>query len=273
MTLRLDPEMPKPASSTLARPQFPDGAADIARRFGVSIKALRLYEEIGLLNPVRDARGWRSYGLAECTRLLQITTLRELGLPLAQIGELLGTGGQELEAVLDLHERTLVEQRLKVNAALALVRQVKAGIARGEAATVDQLAGIVRQSRAGRIDWTDRIGDLAETVFSPDQQRRLQDSITAESELDWAEFYDALAVVAAKGEPESAEALALGRRGLMLIKRMTGNDPALWRASESFWSKGLADADTAASLPITPEAWAFFRSVVGALRRPSSEGD
>ena len=250
--------MPKPASPTLARPQFPDGAADIARRFGVSIKALRLYEEIGLLKPVRDVRGWRSYGLAECTRLLQITTLRELGLPLAQIGKLLGPGGQELEAVLDLHERTLVEQRLKVNAALALVRQVKAGVARGEAATIDQLAGIVRQSRAGRIDWTDRVNDLAETVFSPDQQRRLQDAITAESELDWTEFY---------------EALALGRHGLALIRRMTGGDPVLWRATESFWSKGLADADTAAALPITPEAWVFFRQVVASLRRPAQEGE
>jgi len=273
MTLRLVSDMPKQTSSTIARPQFPDGAADIARRFGVSIKALRLYEEIGLLRPVRDARGWRSYGLAECTRLLQITTLRELGLPLAQIGKLLGPGGQELEAVLDLHERALIEQRLKVNAALALVRQVKAGVARGEAATVDQLAGIVRQSRTGRIDWNDRIGDLAETVFSADQQRRLQDSITAETELDWAEFYDALARVAATHEPDSPEALALGRRGLALIMRMTGNDPELWRATESFWSKGLADADTASALPISPESWAFFRRVVGILRRPSTGGE
>src|SRR5947209_5389380 len=50
-------------------PQTPNGAADIARRFGVTIKTLRLYEELGLIAPARTGSGWRQYGRGDIERL------------------------------------------------------------------------------------------------------------------------------------------------------------------------------------------------------------
>jgi len=63
--------------------------AEIAKRFGVSIKALRLYEERGLLVPLRKRSGstgsnWRSYRPEQVVRLHQIITMKRLGLPLAR---------------------------------------------------------------------------------------------------------------------------------------------------------------------------------------------
>ena len=43
--------------------------AETARRFGVSIKALRLYESRGLLKPLRSEAGWRTYGPDQIARL------------------------------------------------------------------------------------------------------------------------------------------------------------------------------------------------------------
>ena len=56
---------------------------ETARRFGVSIKALRLYEQRGLLTPLRSEAGWRTYGPDQIGRLHQVLTLKGLGLPLA----------------------------------------------------------------------------------------------------------------------------------------------------------------------------------------------
>ena len=39
--------------------------SEAARRLGISTKALRLYEQRGLLTPVRSAAGWRAYGADE----------------------------------------------------------------------------------------------------------------------------------------------------------------------------------------------------------------
>jgi threonine/homoserine efflux transporter RhtA len=53
--------------------------SEAAKRLGVSVKALRLYEQRGLIAPVRTAAGWRLYGLDEMARVAEIAALRELG--------------------------------------------------------------------------------------------------------------------------------------------------------------------------------------------------
>jgi DNA-binding transcriptional MerR regulator len=63
--------------------------SETARRFGVSVKALRLYEQRGLLTPLRTEAGWRTYGPDQIARLHQILALKRLGLPLARIAALL----------------------------------------------------------------------------------------------------------------------------------------------------------------------------------------
>ena len=51
---------------------------EIARRLGVSIKALRLYEARGLVRPLRTQAGWRAYGPEQILRLHQIQALKGL---------------------------------------------------------------------------------------------------------------------------------------------------------------------------------------------------
>ena len=65
---------------------------ETATRFGVSIKALRLYESRGLLTPLRSEAGWRTYGPDQIARLHQILALKRLGLSLARIGQILAGG-------------------------------------------------------------------------------------------------------------------------------------------------------------------------------------
>ncbi len=50
--------------------------SEAAKRLGVSTKALRLYEQRGLVAPVRTAAGWRVYGPAEMVRAAEIVALR-----------------------------------------------------------------------------------------------------------------------------------------------------------------------------------------------------
>ncbi len=48
-------------------------ASEAASRLGVSAKALRLYEQCGLIAPIRSAAGWRAYGPDEMRRAREIT--------------------------------------------------------------------------------------------------------------------------------------------------------------------------------------------------------
>src|SRR2546427_2564843 len=62
-----------------------------ARSTGLSAKALRGYDELGLLRPasVDPDTGYRSYSSEQLARGRVIRKLRELDVPLAEIGELL----------------------------------------------------------------------------------------------------------------------------------------------------------------------------------------
>lgn len=63
---------------------------ETARLLGMTPRAIRHYERLGLLEePERSAAGYRLYGARELLRLHRIKRLRELGLPLRRIGEIL----------------------------------------------------------------------------------------------------------------------------------------------------------------------------------------
>jgi DNA-binding transcriptional MerR regulator len=124
--------------------------AETAKRFGISIKALRLYEKRGLLQPLRAANGrtgaaWRVYGPAQIARLHQILALKRLGLSLGQMGELL-LGQDALDPILAVQERILTQDRERITRALALIRKARSQLAAGEILSIDDLATITQET-------------------------------------------------------------------------------------------------------------------------------
>lgn len=73
-------------------------AAECAARTGLSTRALRLYEEQGLISPQRSSGGWRQYGARELVRLNSIVLLKVAGLTLTQIATVLA--GEDREPLL-----------------------------------------------------------------------------------------------------------------------------------------------------------------------------
>lgn len=73
----------------------PDAAAgltvgQVAQSYGVTVRTLHHYDDIGLLTPSeRTPAGYRVYSAADLQRLATVVVYRRLGLPLGEIGELL----------------------------------------------------------------------------------------------------------------------------------------------------------------------------------------
>ncbi len=111
-----------------------------ARRLGVSAKALRLYEQRGLVAPVRTTAGWRVYGPDEMARAGEIAALRALGLSLAQVARVLAGDPQGLEPALATHQATLEARLRQVADNVERVRGLRADLARGQAPAAGELA-------------------------------------------------------------------------------------------------------------------------------------
>lgn len=68
---------------------------EVARRFGITVRTLHHYDDIGLLTPSRrTAAGYRLYTPADLTRLSQVIVYRRLELSLDEIADLLDTGDE-----------------------------------------------------------------------------------------------------------------------------------------------------------------------------------
>ena len=252
-----------------AEAQFPDGAADIARRFGITIKALRHYEEAGLISPVRDGNGWRTYGHAECARLHLIVLLRKLSMPVARIKAMLDNSHPDTDAALALQEQALIDQRAEADVALELVRAARARIADGGTLDRDALAALARRGAATGIRWTDAVAALAETTFTVGQRSRLADRDAA-LQADWAAVYDDLKRLMPGGDPASPEAIALAARARDLLMRNTDGDRPLLEAMTKFWQRAFAEPEVAPAMPISEAEWHFLGSAMAI--DPNSSG-
>lgn len=115
---------------------------DLAREFGVTLRALRFYEDKGLLAPRREGLT-RLYSTAERTRLAIILKGKKLGFTLAEIkamvalreGSAVPAGGLALTAEKCAEQLALLEQqKVEIEDAIGELRQMVAAFSARSAA-------------------------------------------------------------------------------------------------------------------------------------------
>jgi MerR family transcriptional regulator, thiopeptide resistance regulator len=225
-------------------------SAEAAKRLGVSTKALRLYERRGLVAPIRNNAGWRAYGPAEISRLHQVLALKNLGLPLARIADLLAAAGDTLDSVLELQERALKKESTQVAHALSLVRTARRKLAHGTLLTIDDLATLTLEATA--------LTPFLEKYFTQSELDDImeRDDLHREEHLStWDGLFAELKEVAARGDRDSLQALDLGRRWLAQSELFTRGDAKLSSQLKAVTVDAMADPDTVAKLPITREMY------------------
>jgi DNA-binding transcriptional MerR regulator len=114
--------------------------SEAARRLGVSVKALRLYEQRGLVTPMRTAAGWRAYGPGEMSRVAEIAALRNLGLSLGQVARVLAGDATDLGSALATHQAALEARLHQLGDMVEKVHRLRADLAEGHAPAAADLA-------------------------------------------------------------------------------------------------------------------------------------
>jgi DNA-binding transcriptional MerR regulator len=99
---------------------------EIAELSGTSVKTVRYYHEVGLLEePDRKSNGYKQYEVRHLTRILQIKRLTELGVPLARIAAM-GTdldGQASVFRVIDSELEATVERLQGIRRELAILSE------------------------------------------------------------------------------------------------------------------------------------------------------
>jgi DNA-binding transcriptional MerR regulator len=254
--------------------------AEAAKRFGISIKALRLYEEHGLLKPSRTSNGttgaaWRVYGPEQIARLHQILALKRLGLSLAQIGELL-VGEDALGPILAFQERVLVKDSERIARALTLIRKARIKLASGEALSIDDLATLTRETVMTTYPTAKELKEVI-TPFkhkhlTPGDDASLQEWHSGHPDLmnTGKELMEEARGLMASGDAASAEAMDFARRFQALTRQLRSSPspvPALEPKLKAMVNDARSDPEASQKM----EVFGFIEKAVANLK--AQEGD
>jgi len=250
--------------------------AEVTHRLGVSAKALRLYEARGLLKPLRSEAGWRTYGALEIERLHHILALKRLGLPLAQIEELLSQRTVSLERILVMQEKVLMREEMRINRALALLRKAQTQLATGQKLSIDDLIQLAKETTMTSQEQREEM----KAIFDPLIQQHYTEEERAElrarsyDQAEVARVWDGLMaearILMAKGDPTSPQAKDLARRWKAQMNVFTGGNPGIAAKARAVWSEAMADPTTAPKLPLNPEIFAFIERASKAAGEPDT---
>ncbi len=122
--------------------------SEAARKLGVSPKALRIYEQHGLISPVRTEAGWRTYGPDTMDRAAEIAALRSLGLSLARIAAVLDDRSDGLDEALADHQSRLEAEARRISDQVEQVRRMRNRLADGAEPNTVGLTQLLASSRA-----------------------------------------------------------------------------------------------------------------------------
>lgn len=205
---------------------------DIARRSGVSAKALRLDESRGLLKPAaHSAAGYRLYDAAALARLNQIVLLKRAGFRLGEIGRLLARDPLAATQLLRTRIATLERECAERAQVLGVLRGLAARSVSSSTFQLDELVETIAMSTQLNLDWTERERD--------DFRRRaeqLGETGMDEAQRLWPELIAQMRAAFDAGTPASApEVQDCARRWYALVQCFTGGDADVTRKLSQAW--------------------------------------
>lgn len=113
--------------------------AEVARLSKVSSRTLRHYHQLGLLAPAYTGHnGYRYYGQPELLRLQRILLLRDLGLGLEAIAEVLAGQTDQMEA-LAVHRKWLLAERDRLDRMASTVDATITALRQGETMPAEEI--------------------------------------------------------------------------------------------------------------------------------------
>jgi len=256
------------------------GPGETAKRLGVTAKALRVYERERLIRPARTAAGWRVYGPEHLARLHLIVVLRDLGLPLKAVRNLLGQKTPSLVALLTVQQEALEAKRARIDRAIGLLTEARGDLAAGRALSLDDLTQLSRETVMSEDPIDSETRSHIKAVFDEHigAEARAELKGLAEERMrtigkSKEDFFEELRILAAEGRkamalgnPNAEPAKAAVRRWHSLFGGLVDKEspmtPQLRKVREAI----MADPVVASMLPMDAEVMGFIKTVTDGMR-------
>jgi MerR family transcriptional regulator, thiopeptide resistance regulator len=207
---------------------------ELAKRTGMTVRALHHYDEIGLLRPsLHTESGHRLYTVADVGRLQQILSLRQLGFALEEIRDCLDRPGFSPLEVIRLHVARLRDRIAMQQSLCERLEAIAGHFEAAEEVSADHFIRTIQEMTMIENYYTpEQLDDLKERGEQIGQERIQQ------SQQEWAELIAQVHAEMDKGtDPSAPEVQAMARRWMALVNEFTGGDPGIERSLGRLWQE------------------------------------
>lgn len=210
---------------------------ELARRTGLTVRALHHYDEIGLLTPsLHTGSGHRLYAVSDVARLQQIVSLRQLGFSLDEIRDCLQRPDFSPLRVVKMHAQRLREQ---IELQRKLCERLDAIAAHFHAAgdvSVDEFIQTIE------------VMTMIENYYTAEQLETLRkrreeagaagEDVVRQGTAAWEALFADLRAEMEKGtDPADPKLQALEQRRQALLQAFTGGDSGIEQSLTRLWKE------------------------------------
>ena len=229
---------------------------ELAKRTGLSVRALHHYDAIGLLSPSRRTEGGaRLYGRDDLIRLHRIEALKQLACSLPEIKATLDGANDAPLHILQRQIAALNAQALQAQRLSRRLQHVCEQIAAGGETAADDWLNILELMNMYQKHLSD---DEMRTLLKPGPDR------VGPIDAQWmALIADVQRAMRQALATDSAAAHALSWRWMRLVIRMTHNDPAL---AGKLMTMQVSEVRAQDIVGITPAMFAWIGEVFAHAR-------
>jgi MerR family transcriptional regulator, thiopeptide resistance regulator len=199
---------------------------DFAALAGVTVKALRHYERLGLLKPRRTSAGHRRYTEADAERVDAITALKYLGFSLSDVELIFSGRSAALDDVIAARRQALAEEETRVGLARAALEDVAPDTRANRAGVIHRLTQVVHAKAAAAA---------MQRYYTAEQWQRRRRYYEEGPAPEWRELYDTLTALIGE-DPASPRVQDAADRWLALSVRAYTGDPAVQTDSPTAWA-------------------------------------
>lgn len=245
----------------------------VALQTGISVRALRLYEEAGLVRPGRTDAGRRVFDVEDLQRLQQIMALKKAGCTLAQIAAALRQGQLDPADLIDLQISALEQQHEKISLAIGSLRAARGQLAKGAVLTIEALCKLIKSGEEAMTEQAWK--PVWNKYYTPEEQERWKTAKMQFTEEDgqaftrlWSELIVRVEIVISQGAaPDTDAAMALAIEWYELQKPMVdavGID--LWNKSSKMYHEMNEWQTDTVKPPFSLEVYEFILKAADAAR-------
>lgn len=238
---------------------------EIAKKTGISIRALHHYDEIGLLIPSqRSDSGYRLYTIDDLLQLQNIQSLQQLGFSLDTIKILMKQENPSLLSVINQHIKKLALELNKQQRLIEKLQKLATTLSSNTIPSVELLLNTLKETTMYEKYYTqEQLDKLAA------QREALGEEAMKKTQQEWETIFEQFRQLLEAGKPASCDqAQQLAKRSYELIEEFTGGDSAMKQSMQNMYdSEGGDKVLSEHGMDVDKELFAYITKAMELVKK------